>query len=84
MVKKHFFPVLKKAMIKRIRFHALRHTYASLLIEQAKNIKYIQSQPGHSSPTMTLNVYANLMKSVNQEAAKRLEKIVFGNLLSEW
>jgi len=55
----------------------LRHTYASLLIEQGENIKYIQTQLGHSTPTVTLNVYAHLMKPVNQEAACRLEKQVF-------
>jgi len=54
-----------------------KKAYASLLIEQGENIKYIQSQLGHSSPTMTLDVYAHLMKAVNQEAACRLEKQVF-------
>jgi integrase len=73
MLWRHFFPALKKAGIKRIRFHDLRHTYASLLIEQGENIKYIQSQLGHSSPTVTLNVYAHLMKPTNQEAASKLE-----------
>ena len=33
MLKRHFFPALKKAGVKRIRFHDLRHTYASLLIK---------------------------------------------------
>lgn len=60
-----------------IRFHDLRHTYASLLIEQGENIKYIQTQLGHSSPMVTLNVYAHLMKPTNQEAAERLEKAIF-------
>ena len=83
MLRRHFFSALKKAGVKRIRFHDLRHTYASLLIEQGENIKYIQSQLGHSSPIMTLNVYAHLMKPVNQEAARRLEKTVFGNLVAE-
>ena len=55
----------------------LRHTYASMLIEQGENIKYIQKQLGHSSPTVTLNVYAHLMKPVNQEAACRLENTIF-------
>ncbi len=73
MLWRHFFPALKQAGIKRIRFHDLRHTYASLLIEQGENIKYIQSQLGHSSPTVTLNVYAHLMKPTNQEAASKLE-----------
>ena len=47
------------------------------MIEQEENIKYIQSQLGHSSPTVTLNVYAHLMKPVNQEAACKLENMVF-------
>jgi integrase len=61
----------------KIRLHDLRHTCASLLIEQGENIKYIQSQLGHSRPTVTLNAYAHLMKSSNQEAANRLEKAIF-------
>jgi integrase len=77
LVNRHFNPALDKANIQRIRFHDLRHTYASLLIEQGENIKYIQSQLGHSSPTVTLNVYAHLMNSVNQEAACRLENTIF-------
>ena len=73
LIQRHFYPALEKAGLPKIRFHDLRHTYASLLIEQGENIKYIQSQLGHSSPTVTLNVYAHLMKSVNQEAASKLE-----------
>ena len=77
LVKRYFEPALKKVGIEKIRFHDLRHTYASLLIEQGENIKYIQVQLGHSSPTVTLNVYAHLMKPVNQEAASRLENTIF-------
>jgi len=76
-VSRYFTPALKEAKIGKMRFHDLRHTYASLLIEQGENIKYIQSQLGHSSPTVTLNVYAHLMKSTNQEAAIRLETAIF-------
>lgn len=60
-----------------IRFHDLRHTYASLMIHHGENIKYIQTQLGHSSPMVTLNVYAHLMNSTNQAAACRLEDAVF-------
>ena len=77
MLRHHFWPALKASGLPQIRFHDLRHTYASLLIEQGENIKYIQSQLGHSSPTVTLNVYAHLMKPVNQEAARRLENTIF-------
>jgi integrase len=80
MVNRHFLPSLKAAELPHIRFHDLRHTYASLLIEQGENIKYIQNQLGHSSPTVTLNVYSHLMRDRNQEAACTLEKMILGNV----
>jgi integrase len=79
LVNRYFLPALKKAGIEKIRFHDLRHTYASLLIDQGENIKYIQKQLGHSSPTVTLNVYAHLMRPVNHEAMDRLENTLFGD-----
>jgi integrase len=77
MVNRVYLPALDDAGIDKIRFHDIRHTTASLMIEQGENIKYIQSQLGHTSPTVTLNVYAHLMKPTNQEAACRLESALF-------
>lgn len=77
LVNRHFNPALEDAELPKIRFHDLRHTYASLLIEQGENIKYIQSQLGHSNPTVTLNVYAHLMNKTNPVSALRLEKSIF-------
>jgi integrase len=76
-VNRYFKPALEKAGLPSIRWHDLRHTFASLLIHQGENIKYIQSQLGHSSPTVTLNVYSHLMNPVNQESACRLENTIF-------
>lgn len=76
MVNRYFLPGLKLAVIEKIKFHGLRHTYASLLIDQGENIKYIQNQLGHSNPTVTLNVYAHLMKKTNQVSAQRLEDAI--------
>jgi integrase len=78
MVRRQFLPALKVAGLARIRFHDLRHTNVSLRLEEDQKIKYIQVQLGHSSPTVTLNVYAHLMKPTNQAAACRLENAVFG------
>jgi integrase len=77
MVNRYFFPGLKIAGIEKIKFHALRHTHASLLIDQGENVKYVQTQLGHSNPTVTLNVYAHLMKKTNQVAACKLEEAIF-------
>ena len=78
MIRRHFRPALFAAGCPAIRFHDLRHTNASIRLENGENIKYIQTQLGHASPTITLNVYAHLMKDRNPEAAQRLENAVFG------
>ena len=83
MLSRYFRPALKAAGLERIRFHDLRHTYASLLIDQGENVKYIQTQLGHHSPTMTLDVYAHLMNPVNREAPNKLENAVFGDFRSK-
>ena len=77
MVKRFYRKALHDAGIPKIRFHDLRHTFASLLLAQGENVKYIQVQLGHSNPSVTLNVYSHLMKSENPEAACRLEKTIF-------
>jgi integrase len=77
-VLRHFFwPALDAAELPKIRFHDLRHTFASLLIEQGQNIKYIQKQLGHSKPSVTMDIYAHLMNEENPAAAKKLEAAIF-------
>jgi integrase len=79
MLRIGFHATLERAGLPRMRFHDLRHTYASLLIDQEENIKYIQAQLGHSSIKMTMDVYGHLMDTVNQEAASRLGRRIFGD-----
>ena len=78
MRSRYYYPALDDAKLPRVRFHDLRHTFACLLIEQGENIKYIQSQMGHSKPSVTLDVYGHLMKDSNPSAAMQLEKTIFG------
>ena len=72
----HNFGRIVKSAGLSASFHDLRHTYASLLIEQGEHPKYIQVQMGHSSINVTMDTYGHLMKPVNQEASRRLDKIV--------
>jgi len=78
MVKRQFLPAIRRAGLREIHFHCLRHTYASLLIAQGEHPKYIQAQMGHSSVNVTMGVYGHLIESVNIEASRRLDKAVFG------
>jgi integrase len=65
----------------KIRFRDLRHSYASILIDQGENIKYIQKQPGYSKPTVTLDLYAHLFEDENPDAAGRLDEKI---LVAKW
>lgn len=83
MLYRCFFPALRRAGLPRIRFHDLRHTYASLLIAQREHPKYIQAQMGHSTIKLTMDTYGHLMDTINKDAASRLGKSVFGTEKNE-
>lgn len=76
LVRRQFLPALRRAKIRQIRFHDLRHTNVALRIEQGQNIKYIQNQLGHASIQTTLDRYGHLIKDVNTEQAKKLDNIL--------
>jgi integrase len=73
VVKRYLNPALKNAGLRRVSFHSLRHTNASLRIEAGQNIKYIQLQMGHTSIQTTLDRYGHLIREVNTEQVRRLE-----------
>jgi len=54
-----FYKALKKAGLRRIRIHDLRHTYATLRISKGDNIQDVSNQLGHSSTKLTLDVYSH-------------------------
>ena len=82
-VKREFHPALERAGLRRIRFHDLRHTFASLLIANGEDIKFIQNQLGHASAMTTLDRYGHLFPGGQKEAAERLDLAVFGNSVSK-
>ena len=62
-----------------IRFHDLRHTYASLLIAQGEPLTYVRDMLGHASVRTTADVYGHLLFETRRSAAARLDGQVFGN-----
>ncbi len=75
MVAREFNPCLEKAGVKKIRFHDLRHTFASFLIAQNMPLKYIQAQMGHESIQTTSDRYGHLMPEVEQVGRNAFDKI---------
>jgi integrase len=77
MVRRNFEPALRRAGLPRIRFHDLRHTFASLLIAQGEHPKLISEQLGHASVQITLDRYGHLMDQSYGDASDRLEAALF-------
>lgn len=70
---------LALAGLPHVRFHDLRHTHASLLIEAGVHPKAIQVRMGHASITTTLNTYGHLMPSAFQGVGEKLDALFQGN-----
>jgi len=76
LVKRQFLPALRRAGIRQVRFHDLRHTNVALRLAQGQPIKYIQHQLGHSSIQTTLDRYGHLMPDIGAEQAMKLDNIL--------
>src|SRR5262249_11186955 len=55
-----FKPLLTKAGLRKIRFHDLRRTFGSLLIQADASLAYVRDQMGHSSIQVTVDIYGHL------------------------
>jgi integrase len=73
-------PAVSAAGLEPMRFHDLRHTHASMLIAQGEHPKVIAERLGHSSITVTLDVYGHLMPGMDERVADRLEILMRGEL----
>jgi len=74
-----FFRCLAKANLRRIRIHDLRHTFASLLIQNNESLAYVKDQLGHHSIQITVDTYGHLVPGANRQAVDRLDDMFDNN-----
>ena len=70
-----FSTLLKQAGLPHMRLHDLRHSAATILLAMGVPIKVVQELLGHSSITITLNVYGHVLSSMQQEAMDKLDDL---------
>jgi integrase len=79
LVKRHFKPTLAKAELPaNLSLYALRHTCASLLLQAGTHPKVVAERLGHSSTTLTMDVYSHVAPGMQSEATERLELMLYG------
>jgi integrase len=69
---REFAKLIKAAEVKRIKFHGLRHTCATLLLKARTPVHVVSERLGHSKASMTMEIYAHVVPDMQEEAAEAL------------
>ncbi len=73
-VRKHLTTILERAGCKHIRFHGLRHLFATMSLEHGMDVKTLSTVIGHVSSSTTLNIYAHVTDEMRRTAAMKIDQ----------
>jgi integrase len=71
-------PARRRAGVRHLTPHSLRHFSGSFLLDQGEDMGYVQDRLGHATIGMTMDVYRHKIRKKNQRAAEKLGKAFFG------
>ena len=77
VLSKKFSRFLRENNLPHIRFHDIRHSHVTLLINAKVPIKVISERVGHSNVNTTLNIYSHTLKEMDQEASEKISESLF-------
>lgn len=75
-IRQHWKIILDKVNVSFVKFHAIRHSYASLLLEKNENPKVIQLLLGHASLTTTMNIYVHATEEQKKNATTKIDYLI--------
>ncbi len=71
-----FAKIAKRAGLENVRFHDLRHTFASLMLLRGAKPKVISEALGHASVAFTMDVYSHIIEGMQSEAMALLDEVL--------
>ncbi|HJR45296.1 MAG TPA: tyrosine-type recombinase/integrase [Actinomycetota bacterium] len=77
LVTKRFRDLAQEAGLPRIRLHDLRHTHATLALEAGVHPKIVSERLGHSTVSLTLDVYSHAVPHMQRDAADAIARVLF-------
>ena len=66
--------ILERAQCKKVRFHDLRHTFATMSLENGMDIKTLSNMIGHSSVATTLDIYSHITDEMLKNASRTIDR----------
>ena len=72
--------VLKRAGLPKVRFHDLRHTFATLVLQNGVDVKTVSGMLGHFSAGLTLDTYAHITSAAQRQAAQTMGSVLAGTI----
>ena len=76
----NFKRIAKKIGCPEARYHDLRHTFATLSLQNGDDIKTVSSNLGHATVAFTLDIYGHVSEQMKKDSAERMEKLIKGTL----
>ena len=76
-IRRSFRKLLKASGLTKIRFHDLRHTAASLMLNHGIPVLIISKRLRHSKPSITIDVYGHIIPSRQEEVAQLMDTLMF-------
>jgi integrase len=73
---RHFERLLERAGLEKIPFHALRHTFATLSLQQGTDARTIQEALGHHKAEFTMDVYAGVTAKMKKSHTDRIGRLM--------
>lgn len=73
-IRKRLQIILERAGCKRVRFHDLRHTFATMSLEHGMDVKTLSTIIGHVSSSTTLNIYTHITSDMQRNAAVSIDQ----------
>ncbi len=70
--------ILERSGCKNVRFHDLRHTFATMALENGMDVKTLSDMIGHVSAETTLNIYSHITDTMRAQAAAKIEREIGG------
>jgi integrase len=74
---RHFAALRERSNLPKLSFHTLRHTAATLMLENGEHPKVVQEMLGHASISQTLDTYSHVTPNMQSGAAERLDSVLF-------